>query len=181
MKDQETHRNPEQDVLDDIDRLVTETMKAGRMRDYDDQGESTCPVCGSLWHGLPGGGKFGCPGEYGTDEEKAEYAKPVAARIDDAVQAGLTMAVRPWLDEDDVPDGFVELDDEIPVVRGDSAVATIFDEVHKWFNAEVGTPTLVFSRRNAEIYAAYCGMTVDQFCAAYNVVESPELPELPWR
>lgn len=124
----ETQRNPEQDVVDDIDRLVTETMKAGRMRDYDDQGEALCPVCRAPWHGLPGGGKFGCPGEYGTDEEKAKYAKPVVEQME---SDGLTMTASTWL-----PDEPVDLDgdDEIPAVRGHSAVAVAYDEAVKWLN-----------------------------------------------
>lgn len=37
-------------------------------------------------------------------------------------------------------------------------------------------PTLVFSRHDIDAFAEVLGMHSDQFCTAYNVVESPELP-----
>jgi hypothetical protein len=61
-------RNPEQDVLDDIDQLMADQLEHdGIDEDYD----LICPVCEDDWHGLP---KYGCPGEYGTDEEKRAIA-----------------------------------------------------------------------------------------------------------
>jgi hypothetical protein len=40
-------------------------------------------------------------------------------------------------------------------------------------------PTLIFNARQIASYAAVCGMTVEQFMRAYNVVESPPLPREP--
>jgi hypothetical protein len=56
---------PEQDVLDDIDQLMIDGLE-----DEDEDAEDKCAVCEDDWHGLP---KYGCPGEYGTDEEKRAY------------------------------------------------------------------------------------------------------------
>jgi hypothetical protein len=58
-------RNPEQDVLDDIDQLMIDGLE-----DEDEDAEDKCAVCENDWHGLP---QYGCPGEYGTDKEKLAY------------------------------------------------------------------------------------------------------------
>jgi hypothetical protein len=58
-------RNPEQDVLDDIDQLMIDGLE-----DEDEDAEDKCAVCENDWHGLP---QYGCPSEYGTDEEKLAY------------------------------------------------------------------------------------------------------------
>jgi hypothetical protein len=60
-------RNPEQDVLDDIDQLMADQLEHDGLNE---ETEDKCPVCEDDWHGLP---KYGCPGEYGTDEEKRAY------------------------------------------------------------------------------------------------------------
>lgn len=89
-------RNPEQDVLDDIDRLVTDSMKRGMRRNYCGDGSPVCPVCEGDWHGLPGNGvtagKLGCPGEYGTPAEKRSWRE------------GLSVTAFTWLPGDDDDD-----------------------------------------------------------------------------
>jgi hypothetical protein len=37
-------------------------------------------------------------------------------------------------------------------------------------------PTLIFNARQIAADAALCGMTPEQYCKAYNVIESPPLP-----
>jgi len=72
----EVVRHPEDDVIDEIDRLVTDSMKRGMMRDRYDTGMPVCSVCNAPWHGLRGNGVegcCGCPGEYGTDAQKQQY------------------------------------------------------------------------------------------------------------
>jgi hypothetical protein len=80
----ETQRNPEQDVLDEIDQLVDETMTRGRYRDGDDVDSPRCSVCKGGWHGLRAdglnSGMTGCPGEFGTDDEKAEWKRDYEER-----------------------------------------------------------------------------------------------------
>lgn len=51
-------RNPEQDVIDEIDELVNQQLRSGNRSStrYD-----RCPVCLDDWHGLPS--EYGCPGE----------------------------------------------------------------------------------------------------------------------
>jgi hypothetical protein len=75
----DAQRNPEQDVLDDID----EALNAGEHWDHGERGAPKCPVCDSDWHGLTGTGdtgKLGCPGEFGTDDEKEDWIRDYEAR-----------------------------------------------------------------------------------------------------
>jgi hypothetical protein len=79
IKMTETQRNPEQDVLDDIDRA----LRAGEHWDHGERGAPKCPVCDGDWHGLTGtgnNGKLGCPGEFGTDDEKEDWTRDYEAR-----------------------------------------------------------------------------------------------------
>lgn len=79
-------RNPEDGVLDEIDRLVTDSMYDGMRRDWYDTGLPVCPVCEMEWHGMRGdgtviGGRWGCPGEYGTSAEKHRWKRDFASRV----------------------------------------------------------------------------------------------------
>ncbi|SKW04269.1 hypothetical protein [Mycobacteroides abscessus] len=68
-------RNPEQDVIDAIGELVDEQLSGYSERSgYDyNVNQDRCAVCGREWHGLVVGG---CPGPYGTPEQKAAYMRP---------------------------------------------------------------------------------------------------------
>lgn len=65
-------RNPEQDVIDAIGDLVDEQLSGYSQRSgYDyNVNQDKCAVCGREWHGLALGG---CPGPYGTPEQKTAY------------------------------------------------------------------------------------------------------------
>lgn len=52
-----THRNPEQDVLDDIAALITDQLRAGELSPTE-AADLYC-MCGQPWHGLP---EFDCLG-----------------------------------------------------------------------------------------------------------------------
>lgn len=62
-------RNPEQDVIDEIDRLVDEQMATGAPPE---QAPDLCPRCGSSWHGLRRGR---CPGATGIEGNPDEAAR----------------------------------------------------------------------------------------------------------
>ncbi|SKM39194.1 Uncharacterised protein [Mycobacteroides abscessus subsp. massiliense] len=68
-------RNPEQDVIDAIGELVDEQLSGYSQRSgYDyNVNQDRCAVCGREWHGLVVGG---CPGPYGTPEQKTAYRGP---------------------------------------------------------------------------------------------------------
>jgi hypothetical protein len=55
-----SHVNPEQDVVDEIDELVNESLK---------HRDERCDVCGGEWHA----GKLGCPGVFANDEARAAF------------------------------------------------------------------------------------------------------------
>jgi hypothetical protein len=71
--------NPEQPVLDAIDELVNEQLRAGPRDDYSKPYRELCELCGEGWHGLTGigandsfghpSGQHGCPGAFATEEE----------------------------------------------------------------------------------------------------------------
>ncbi|SLC05350.1 Uncharacterised protein [Mycobacteroides abscessus subsp. massiliense] len=65
-------RNPEQNVIDAIGELVDEQLSGYSQRSgYDHNvNQDKCAVCGREWHGLALGG---CPGPYGTAEQKGPY------------------------------------------------------------------------------------------------------------
>lgn len=65
-------RNPEQNVIDAIGELVEEQLSGYSQRSgYDHNvNQDKCAVCGREWHGLALGG---CPGPYGTAEQKGAY------------------------------------------------------------------------------------------------------------
>jgi len=65
-------RNPEQNVIDAIGELVDEQLSGYSQRSgYDHNvNQDKCAVCGREWHGLALGG---CPGPYGTGEQKVAY------------------------------------------------------------------------------------------------------------
>lgn len=65
-------RNPEQNVIDAIGELVDEQLSGYSQRSgYDHNvNQDKCAVCGREWHGLALGG---CPGPYGTAEQKGAY------------------------------------------------------------------------------------------------------------
>jgi hypothetical protein len=60
------HVNPEQDVVDEIDELVNESLKH-----RDEEYSERCDVCGGEWHALTG--KLGCPGMFANDEARAVF------------------------------------------------------------------------------------------------------------
>ena len=62
-------RNPEANVLDEIDRLVDEELTM-RQDNYNDPYMAECPRCHGTWHGFE---RAGCPGETG--------AKPTVASV----------------------------------------------------------------------------------------------------
>ena len=62
-------RNPEANVLDEIDRLVDEELTM-RQDSYSDPYMAECPRCHGTWHGFE---RAGCPGETG--------AKPTVADV----------------------------------------------------------------------------------------------------
>jgi len=73
-----TKKNPEADVLADIDQLIDEQLAAGPTDDYtrdwhDTQGDVTCTLCGQEWHGLEIKGQ--CPGPWATAKEKKAFRR----------------------------------------------------------------------------------------------------------
>jgi hypothetical protein len=63
--------HPEQHVIDEIDRLVTQSIEHGYTDDYDAPYKETCETCGFEWHGEPSG--IGCPGAYSSDEQREAF------------------------------------------------------------------------------------------------------------
>ena len=85
--------NPEESVIADIDALVDESLSHGPLDDYSRPvlarieggvvSAERCAVCNGQWHGLEI--RSGCPSEFGTDEEVANFR---ARRITHAPKAG---------------------------------------------------------------------------------------------
>lgn len=51
-------KNPEDDICDEIDRLVNEQLKIGPVDDYSTDRYPKCPNCTGPWHGQPN--SLGC-------------------------------------------------------------------------------------------------------------------------
>jgi len=90
MKSERIPRNPEADVIADIDRLIDDSLARGESRGRRER----CQLCDGLWHGLPGngdhletqghpgaeayvqtgnGGRYGCPGAYATSAARIRW------------------------------------------------------------------------------------------------------------
>lgn len=78
-------RNPEQDVLDEIDALVNDQLHH-EASGYDHNiNQERCHLCGRPWHGLTGvggtdeygqpRGAAGCPGAFATDDETRDWRR----------------------------------------------------------------------------------------------------------
>jgi hypothetical protein len=75
--------NPEQPVLDEIDRQINEQLSEGPRDDYRRPWVEECELCGEQWHGLTGTGEvsqfgnrlgaYGCPGAFATEDEIKEW------------------------------------------------------------------------------------------------------------
>lgn len=86
----------ERDAVDDlVDRQLQQTRSG-----YDNNiNQDKCELCGSLWHGLKDL-DTGCPGPYGTDEEKAAYVPPspaLAGFVSPATRQPLREPLRPTM------------------------------------------------------------------------------------
>lgn len=80
--------NPEDDVINSIDQLVTDSLAVGPTDNYCVPYRERCEHCNGPWHGQPAtwnpttlfrqdrGIKEGCPGAYATAEQVAEW-KPL--------------------------------------------------------------------------------------------------------
>lgn len=91
-------RNPEQDVIDTIGELVDEQLSGYAQRSgYDyNINQDKCAICGREWHVLVVGG---CPGPYGTEEQKTAYqntANPTYGRYS-AGEGRLAIQVLPTM------------------------------------------------------------------------------------
>lgn len=79
--------NPEDDVVKDIDQLITDSLTVRQQDDYSRPYAERCEHCGGPWHGqasdwnntgiwrVDRGIGEGCPGAYATAEQMAEWEK----------------------------------------------------------------------------------------------------------
>lgn len=83
-------RNPEQDVIDEIDALVNDQLRH-EASGYDHNiNQERCHLCGRPWHGLTGvggtdeyghaRGAAGCPGAFATDDETRDWRTRMGRR-----------------------------------------------------------------------------------------------------
>jgi hypothetical protein len=61
----------EQPVIDEIDRLVDESLSHGPTDDYDASYGETCRLCHGEWHGKPN--FSGCPGAFATEQQQRSW------------------------------------------------------------------------------------------------------------
>ena len=99
LKVEVQQRKPEQDVLDDIDRLVDESLqremycRCGNPEncccDYASDDMPPCELCQGDWHGLPDLASD-CPGAYGSDAEKQQWRENWLWPAESSDSAGVT-------------------------------------------------------------------------------------------
>jgi hypothetical protein len=137
---------PEQDVVDEIDALVNESLQRGLycecgdpddcMCDEPSDDMPKCELCHCDWHGLES--SWGCPGAYSTAVQKRRYHESRSRRVESNDSESVTWShtlreMALYGEVFMVRHGGTDVFRVVPQPnRGSEADIFIVDEVHEW-------------------------------------------------